>query len=117
MLSQLGATYELSILIVRDDVVIKGGGPVLGGRSDEADEIGVKVFEHLAPEIVDGAVAFIGNDEVEGLDRDVRVVNDRRRLFPKRLAELVAGAFVDLGVNLFAAQHGVKALDGTLKVE
>src|SRR5947208_1424690 len=52
------------------------------------------------------------NDEVEGLDRDVRAVNDRRRLFPKRLAELVAGAFVDLGVNLFAAQHGVKALDG-----
>src|SRR5581483_10669804 len=30
----------------------------------------------------------------------------------KRLAELVAGAFVDLGVDLFAAQHGVKALDG-----
>src|SRR5207247_5782952 len=52
------------------------------------------------------------DDEVEGLDGDVRVVNDRRRLFPKRLAELVAGAFVDLGVDLFAAQHGVKALDG-----
>jgi hypothetical protein len=43
---------------------------------------------------------------------NIRVANDRRRLFPKRLAELVAGAFVDLGVDLFAAQHGVKALDG-----
>src|SRR5438093_7302807 len=57
-------------------------------------------------------MAFIGNDEVEGLDRDVRVVNNRRRLFPKRLTELVTGAFVDLGVDLFGAQHGVKALDG-----
>src|SRR5207247_6602408 len=47
-----------------------------------------------------------------GLDGDVRVVNDRRWLFPKRFAELVAGAFVDLGVDLFAAQHGVQALDG-----
>src|SRR5437764_12230170 len=43
---------------------------------------------------------------------DVRVVNDWRWLFPKGLTELVAGAFVDLGVDLFAAQHGVKALDG-----
>jgi len=42
-------------------------------------------------------VAFIRDDEVEGLDRDVRVVNDWRRLFPKRLAELVAGAFVVSG--------------------
>src|SRR5207302_864711 len=57
-------------------------------------------------------VKSIGDDEVEGLDRDVRVVNDWRRLFPKRLAELVAGAFVDLGVDLFAAQHRVKTLDG-----
>src|SRR5206468_8790164 len=31
---------------------------------------------------------------------------------PKRLAELIAGSFIDLGVDLFAAQHGVKALDG-----
>src|SRR5207237_2793317 len=30
----------------------------------------------------------------------------------KRLTELIAGAFVDLGVDLFAAQHGVKTLDG-----
>src|SRR5205085_885307 len=78
----------------------------------EADGIGVQGFERLALEIVDGAMAVIGDDEVEGLDRDVRMVIDRRRLFPKRLAELVAGAFVDLGVALFAAQHGVKALDG-----
>ena len=41
-----------------------------------ADEIGVEVFEHLAPEIVDGAVAFVGDDEIEGLDRDVRIVNE-----------------------------------------
>ena len=100
------------VSVFHDEVLIKEADGLLRRRGGEADEIGVEVFEHLAPEIVDGAVAFIGDDEVEGLDRDVRVVNDRRRLFPKRLAELVAGAFVDLGVDLFAAQHGVKALDG-----
>src|SRR5207302_810497 len=100
------------VSVLHDEVLIKEADGLLRRRGGEADEIGVEVFEHLTPEIVDGAVAFIGDDEVEGLDRDVRVVDDRRRLFPKRLAELVAGAFVDLGVDLFAAQHGVKALDG-----
>jgi len=47
-----------------------------------------------------GAVAFISDDEVEGLDRDVRIVNARRWLFPKRLAELVTVAFVDLFARL-----------------
>ena len=100
------------VSVFHDEVLIEEADGLLGRRGGEADEIGVEVFEHLAPEIVDGAMAFIGDDEVEGLDGDVRIVNDRRRLFPKRLAELVAGAFVDLGVDLFAAQHGVKALDG-----
>jgi hypothetical protein len=27
-----------------------------------------KYSEHLAPEVVDGAVALVGNDDVEGLD-------------------------------------------------
>src|SRR5205814_3451664 len=98
--------------VFHDEVLIKEADGLLRGCGGEADEIGVEVFEYLAPKIVDGAMAFVGDDEVEGLDGDVRVVNDRRRLFPKRLAELVAGAFVDLGVNLFAAEHGVKALDG-----
>jgi hypothetical protein len=32
-----------------------------------ADEIGVELFEHLAPKIVDGAVAFIGDDKIEDI--------------------------------------------------
>ena len=31
-------------------------------------------FEHLAPQVVDAAVALVGDDEVEGLDRQRRVV-------------------------------------------
>ncbi len=100
------------VAVFHDEILIEEADGLLGRRGGEADEIRVEVFEHLAPEIVDGSVAFIGNDEVEGLDGDVWVVDDRRGLFPKRLAQLVAGAFVDLGVDLFAAQHGVKALDG-----
>ena len=48
----------------------------LRGRGGEADEEGIEVFEHLPPEIVDGAVAFVGDDEVEGLDGDGGVVGD-----------------------------------------
>jgi len=82
-------------------------------RGGEADEIGVEAFEYLAPAIVNRAVAFISDDKVEGLDRDVRVVNDRRRLREETrrsngrdaalaaqagspCSEVVARAFVDL---------------------
>src|SRR5256714_13457455 len=66
--------------------------------------------------------------KVEGRDGDGGIVGDGERggrqdarrpsqagsltsdVAAKR--QLVAGAFVDLGVDLFAAKHGVKALDG-----
>ena len=42
--------------------------------------MGVEVFQHLSPEVVDGAVALVGDDDVEGLDGDGRVVLDGLRL-------------------------------------
>src|SRR5438128_11369460 len=80
------------VSVFHDEVLIKEADGLLRRRGGEADEIGVEVCEYLAPQLVDGAVAFIRDDEVEGLDGDVRVVNDGRRLFPKRLAQVVAGA-------------------------
>jgi len=49
---------------------------LLRRRDGEADEEGVEVFEHLPPEAVEGAMAFVGDDEVEGFDGNGGVVGD-----------------------------------------
>src|SRR5437870_7112325 len=72
------------VAVFHDEVLIKEADGLLRRRRGEADEIGVEVFEHLAPKIVDGAVTFIGDDEVEGLDRDSGIVGDRKRFLPKQ---------------------------------
>ena len=62
--------------VLHDEVLVEEAEGLLGGRGGEADEGGVEVFQHLAPEVVDGAVALVGDDEVEGLDGDGGVVGD-----------------------------------------
>ena len=66
--------------VFHHEVLIEEAEGLLAGRGGEADEVGVEVFEHLAPEVVDGAVALVGDDDVEGLDGDGRVVFDRLAL-------------------------------------
>ncbi len=74
-------------------------------------EVGVEVFEHLRPEVVDGAVAFVGDDDVEGLDGDGWVVLDGR-LLPEQALQAMHGGFVVFLGQLPALEHGVHALDG-----
>ena len=52
------------VSVFRDEILIEEADRLFPRRGDEADEIGVEVFEHLAPEIVGRAVAFIRDDEV-----------------------------------------------------
>ncbi len=73
--------------------------------------MGVEVFEDLPPEPVDGAVAFVGDDEVEGLDGDGWIVGDVLRAVVGA-ADLVAGELVGVFREFLAAEHGVEALDG-----
>jgi hypothetical protein len=83
---------------LHDEVLLEEAEGLFGRRGSEADERGVEVFEHLPPEIVDGAVAVIplrglrslrfafgvgaialggvGDDEVEFLDGERGVVFD-----------------------------------------
>ena len=72
--------HGLLVGVFHDQVLVEEAEGLLGGRGGEADEVGVEVFEHLPPEVVDGAVAFVGDDDVEGLDGDGRVVVDRARV-------------------------------------
>ena len=62
------------VAVFHHEVLVEEADGLLDGRGGEADEEGVEVFEHLAPEIVDGAVALVGDDEVEGLDGNGGVV-------------------------------------------
>ncbi len=68
--------HGLLVGVFHDQVLVEEAEGLLGGRGGEADEVGVEVFQHLRPEVVDGAVALVGDDEVEGLDGDLRVVLD-----------------------------------------
>ena len=76
--------------------------------------IGVEILQHLPPQVVDGAVALVGDDEIVVLHRDARVVAhfllglscQGAFRFPQR------GFLVGRVKLRFAAQHGVQALDG-----
>ncbi len=56
-------------------------------------------------------MAFVGDDEVERLDRDGGVVGDVAGALVGG-GDFEAGLFVEVFGQLFATQHGVKALDG-----
>jgi hypothetical protein len=64
------------VRVFADEVLIKEADGLFAGRGGEPDEEGVEVFEDLPPEVVDGAMAFVGDDKVEGLDRDGGIVCD-----------------------------------------
>ena len=69
------------VAVFADDVLLEEAVGAVVRRGGEADQEGVEVVEHLLPEVVDGAVAFIDDDEVEELGRDFFVVDDGQRLF------------------------------------
>ncbi|MCS1408502.1 MAG: hypothetical protein M2R45_01678 [Verrucomicrobia subdivision 3 bacterium] len=54
--------------------VVRGGG--------QADQAGVEILQNLAPEVVDGAVAFVDDDEVEEFGRNLGAVDDGHRFPP-----------------------------------
>ena len=66
--------------VVHDQVFVEEADGLLVGRGGEADEERIEVFEHLPPDVVDGAVAFVDDDDVEGLDGNGRVVDEREGL-------------------------------------
>ena len=65
----LGIVFHYQVLVAEPDGLFRR-------RGGEADEKGVELFQHLPPEAVDGAVAFVGDSEIEGFDGDGRIVGD-----------------------------------------
>ncbi|MCY1532429.1 hypothetical protein D9M68_677040 [compost metagenome] len=85
---------------------------MLRRRGRQADEVGIEILQHLPPQAIDGAVAFVGDNEVEGLDGDLGVVGQRRDLALFATRPLVGRGLFISGVQLLAAQHRVEALNG-----
>ncbi len=71
----------------------------------------VEILQHLAPQVVDRAVRFVGDDDVEGLDRDRRVVGDRLGRL-EQILQPGGGDFVVLSREFAAFQHRIQPLDG-----
>lgn len=98
------------VAVLHDEVFVEEADGVRAGCGGEADEEGVEVFEHLAPQSVDGAVTFVGDEEVEEFRGDRGIVGDfaRGRVAGVGLGD---GMLVGLLVEFLSAQHGVESLD------
>ncbi len=78
-------------------------------RCRQTDDERVEVFEHLTPSAIDRPVAFIGDDEVEALDRNVRVVAYQALLLA--CTALETRLLLVLFGQLSAGQQRIDALD------
>ena len=103
--------HGLLVAVLGDHVLVEEAVSALVGRRGEANEEGIEVIEHLLPQVVDAAVAFVDDDEVELFDRHLRVVLHHARL-RNRLPDFVERD-VFAGVRkLGAGQDRIHALDG-----
>ena len=96
--------------VLADDVLLEKSVGAVVRRRGQADEIGVEVFEDLTPEVVNRAVAFVDDDEVEKLGWNLVVIDNRHRFFwlnHFRRIDLFDGF-----VQLLALQERIHALDG-----
>lgn len=50
-------------------------------RGSKADQIGIEIFQHLCPEIINGAMAFIGYNNIKALNGEIWVIFNRFLLF------------------------------------
>ena len=96
--------------IFADDVFLEESVCSVVRRGGEANEKCVEVIEDLAPEVVDRPVAFVNDDEIKELRRNLVVVDDRYRLPGLRQLRWV---YLFRGfVHLLALQERIHALDG-----
>ena len=55
----------LLVAVVLDQVAVEEADGLRRGRGGQADQEGIEVVEHLPPDVVDRAMAFIHDDEIE----------------------------------------------------
>ena len=103
--------HRLPVVVLHDEVLVEETEGLLRGRGGQANQEGIEVFQRLPPQVVDRAVALVGDNEVELFYGKVRVVLHRRRAAPD-LGGVKPGKLLHLRGQLLALQHGVDPLDG-----
>ena len=76
--------------------------------------MGVEIFEDLAPDGIDGAVAFVDDDEVKEFHGQLAAEGDgaRRGGHLSFLFRFIEGNRFRFFFQLFIFEHGIEALDG-----
>ena len=100
----------LLMRVLADDVLLEEPVRAVVRRGRQADEIGIEIFQHLAPQVVDRTVAFVDDDEVEELRWNPAVVDDRHRFL--WLYQLGGIDIFRIFVHLPALEQRVHPLDG-----
>ena len=97
--------------VLADNIFIEKAKGAFVRCCGQADQKGVEVVEHLLPEVVDGAVALVDDDEVKKFWWNLCAVGYRYRLFwlPAFFRRVL---LLQRRVKLLAFQNGVEALDG-----
>ena len=104
--------HSLLMGVFGDDVLLEEAVGRSAGGGGQADEEGVEVFEDLPPEVVDGAVTFIDDDEVEELGWNLFVVGNGERFLALHRGGL-GGVLLVLALGHFPAlEDGIHPLDG-----
>ena len=99
--------------VLHDQVLVEEAHGLARGSRGEADQEGVEVEQHLAPQVVDGAVALVHDDEVEELRREGGVVLHPGRLARPRPGRIEGGSLLVACVVLdFSPEHRIEPLDG-----
>ena len=104
---------RLGVRVVLDDVVVEEADRLRARRGSQPDQERVEVLNDLTPDVVDGPVALVDNDEVEGLDGQVGRVFHRNGFLATQPARLEQGFLLVLRVVLrVPLQDGVEPLNG-----
>ena len=97
--------------VLADDVLLeKAEGPVVR-RCGQADKIGVEILDNLPPQIVDGPMTFIDDDDIEVFGWQLGVVDNGQGIFATE--DLFGRVLFFSGfVQRLPLQRRVHALDG-----
>src|SRR5262245_44206112 len=98
------------VIVLHHQILIEKAEGLFGWSSGETDEMGIEVFQYLAPEVVNGTVTLVGDDDIESVDWDCRVVFYRRRFFEQRFQTLDR-SLVGFLIQLLSLEHRIEALN------
>ena len=105
-------SHSLRVAVFHDQVLVEEAKGLLGRGGGQADQVGVKVLQHLAPQVVDAAVRLVGHDDVKSLNGKRRVVGNGLGLLEQAAEHAVGAVLVVLRAELAPFQQAEQALDG-----